>query len=77
MTHTIQVQSNEWAGTLRDGWRPAIDGTLNSSEFSADEASTFESFEDAVEFLPLVREQNPDSVRIRREDGVVVHEEEM
>lgn len=38
----------EWAGDVSPGWKPGIAGTLNQSSLSDDEASCFDSREQAV-----------------------------
>lgn len=46
MAFQIQVKG-EWAGGVGNTWRPAIDGTLNQTGRPRDEASTFDTIEDA------------------------------
>ena len=72
MTYIIEVLSTEWAGTLRDGWRPAIAGSLNQTGWSNERASTFARRSDADSFLTMVAEQGPNTIRIKRSDGRVV-----
>lgn len=63
--YRIEVLSNEWAGTLRDGWRPAVAGTLNNTSLSDDAASTFDSAAEAANFLArFVVPEEPDQARI-------------
>lgn len=63
--YMIQVLANEWAGTLRDGWRPGVDGTLNNTNMSPEEASTFDTRADAERFLrDFVVPEGPTDSRI-------------
>ena len=55
MQTRIEVLSN---------WRPAIAGTLNQTNADDETASTFPSLADAQQFVPLVMEQNPKSIRL-------------
>lgn len=46
--YQIQISTREWAGSLTNGrWVPAIDGTYNQTSKSAEEASTFDTREEA------------------------------
>ena len=65
MAWRIEVQCQEWGGTLRDGWRPAIDGTLKPAAMTADAASTFTTRREAERVLDAcVLPEQPDAVRI-------------
>lgn len=64
MKYKLEVRSNEWAGILRNGWRPAIAGTLNQTGLSDNEASTYPTLADAEADVAIVWEQEPEDVRI-------------
>lgn len=65
MAYQVQVICNEWAGGLQSGWRPAIAGALNQTGLSDEEASTFDTEEEARAVLAdLVIPQNPDEARV-------------
>ena len=65
MAWRIEVQCQEWGNTLQDGWRPAIDGSLNQTGMTADEASTFTTRREAERVLDAcVLPEGPDAVRI-------------
>jgi hypothetical protein len=53
--------TGEWAGCV-GGWRPAIDGTMNQSGLSALEASTFDTFGEAIEAKELCECMNESNV---------------
>jgi hypothetical protein len=68
----LQVRGN-WAGVIGDQWRPAVDGTINQTNESAESASTFASRESAVAFyedfilpeLPDDEGATPDGCKFR------------
>ena len=43
--YQIQVRG-QWAGAV-GSWRPAVDGTVNSTDLSAADASTFDTHDEA------------------------------
>lgn len=69
MAFHVQVQCEDWAGGLRSGWRPAFDGTLNQTGASAEEASRFDSYDEARACVDDVTEQHPDAARIVDDEG--------
>jgi hypothetical protein len=72
--YRLEVQSREWAGILRDGWRPAIAGTLNQTRDDDETASTFSTVAEAMSFLTeAVLPEGPEAVRVVRSDGVVLY----
>lgn len=78
MKAIMQVMSSEWGGTLHSGWRPAIAGTLNQTGLSDEASSEFPSLRSAMEFLPMVRAEAPESIRIIAAiSGRVLYEENL
>jgi hypothetical protein len=46
--YQVQVRASEWAGRLTNmRWVPAVDGTYNATGQDAEEASTFDTLEEA------------------------------
>lgn len=69
-TYRIEVKAQTWAGSIRRGWRPAIAGALNSTSHESDEqASQFDSLDDAREAMEFVVHEEPDEARIVSSDG--------
>jgi hypothetical protein len=48
MTQYQIMVRGEWAGDITPGWKPGIAGTLNQSTLSDDEASCFETRDEAL-----------------------------
>ena len=47
--YRIMVKAREWAGRSASGWVPAISGTLNQTGKSDEEASTFDTYAEALD----------------------------
>lgn len=64
MAFQIQVRG-PWAGIFTSTWRPAIDGTLNQTGLSAEEASTVETHEDARAMLEnVIYPELPENIEV-------------
>ena len=71
--YRLEVQARPWAGALRDGWRPAVAGSLNQTRDDDETASTFATLHEAQSFADAyVVPERPERWRIVRSDGVVV-----
>lgn len=76
MAYRLEVICKDRGGTLDNGWRPAIAGTLNQTQFSDGAASTYGRKEAALADLGMVREQRPNAIRIlNMKNGEIVYRE--
>lgn len=65
--YDVQVLCRDYAGSIHEGWRPAVDGTLNQTGLPAVEASrcaTPEEAESLRSFVITETQLSPVQVRV-------------